>query len=150
MSNFHPDRVMDLMLHNEVKPAVNQIETNPFYQQAAAQKVLQQDGIQMESWAPFAEGRNNLFQNEVLLGIGKKYGKSVAQVVVRWLVQRGIVAIPKSVRKDRIIENFSVFDFQLSPEDLAAIAKLDTGTTSFFDQRDPQVVRMLSGVRRNR
>jgi diketogulonate reductase-like aldo/keto reductase len=150
VSNFHPDRLMDLMLHNEVKPAVNQIETNPFHQQTSAQKFLQEEGVQMESWAPFAEGRNNLFQNDALLAIGKKHGKSVAQVVVRWLTQRGVVAIPKSVRKERIVENFSVFDFQLSPEDLAEIAKLDTGRSAFFDHRDPQVVRMISGVRRAR
>ena len=149
VSNFHPDRVMDLIAHNEVKPAVNQIETNPFYQQTSAQTFLQEQRVQMESWAPFAEGRNNLFQNEALLAIGKKYGKSVAQVVVRWLTQRGVVAIPKSVRKERIVENFSVFDFQLSPEDLAEIAKLDTGKSAFFDHRDPQVVRMISGMRRD-
>lgn len=150
VSNFHPDRVMDLIAHNEVKPAVNQVETHVFNQQIAAQKFLQEQNVQMESWAPFAEGRNNMFQNEVLKSIGDKYGKTVAQVVVRWLTQRGVVAIPKSTRKERIIENANVFDFQLSAEDLAEIAKLDTGKSLFFDHRDPQVVRMLSGSRRNR
>lgn len=149
VSNFHPDRLMDLIAHNEVKPAVNQIETHVFNQQIAAQKFLQEQNVQMECWAPFAEGRNNLFQNEVLKSIGDKYGKTVAQVVVRWLTQRGIVAIPKSSRKDRIIENANVFDFQLSAEDLAEIAKLDTGKSLFFDHRDPQVVKMLTRSRSN-
>lgn len=150
VSNFHPDRVMDLIANNEVKPAVNQVETHVFCQQIAAQKFLQEQNVQMECWAPFAEGRNNMFQNEVLKSIGDKYGKTVAQVIVRWLTQRGIVAIPKSSRKERIIENSNVFDFQLSAEDLAEIAKLDTGKSLFFDHRDPQVVRMLTGARRNR
>lgn len=150
VSNFHPDRVMDLIAHNEVKPAVNQIETHVFHQQVVAQEFLRGQGVQMESWGPFAEGRNNMFQNEVLKAIGDKYGKTVAQVVVRWLTQRGVVAIPKSTRKDRIIENFSVFDFQLSAEDMAEIATLDTGESAFFDHRDPEVVRMLTRPRDNR
>lgn len=150
VSNFHPDRVMDLIAHNEVKPAVNQVETHVFCQQIAAQKFLLEQGVQMESWAPFAEGRNNMFQNEVLKAIGAKYGKTVAQVVVRWLTQRGVVAIPKSTKKDRIVENFSIFDFQLSAEDMAEIAKLDTGKSLFFDHRDPQVVKMLTRPRPSR
>lgn len=150
VSNFHPDRVMDLIAHNEVKPAVNQIETHVFCQQAAALNFLREQNVQMESWAPFAEGRNNMFQNEVLKSIGQKHDKTVAQVIVRWLTQRGVAAIPKSSRKERIIENANVFDFQLSAGELAEIAKLDTGKSSFFDHRDPQVVRMLSGLRRNR
>ena len=150
VSNFHPDRLMDLILHNDIKPAVNQIETHPFCQQTAAQKFHEQEGVQIMSWAPFAEGRNGMFQNETLAAIGKKHGKTVAQVIVRWLTQRGVVSIPKSARKDRIIENFSVFDFQLTTEDLAAIAKLDTAKSAFFDHRDPQVVKMLSGARRDR
>jgi 2,5-diketo-D-gluconate reductase A len=149
VSNFYPDRVMDLIVHNEVKPTVNQVETHVFYQQTATQQFLQEQNVQMESWAPFAEGRNNMFQNEVLKAIGGKYGKSVAQVIVRWLTQRGVVAIPKSARKEHIIENFNVFDFQLSAEDLAAIAKLDTGKSAFFDHRDPQVVRVLTRGRSN-
>lgn len=147
VSNFHPDRVMDLISHNEVKPAVNQIETHVFCQQIAAQKFLQEQNVQIESWGPFAEGRNNMFQNEVLKSIGAKYGKSVAQIIVRWLTQRGVVAIPKSSKKERIIENFNVFDFQLSAEDMAEIAKLDTSKSAFFDHRDPQVVKMLTRPR---
>lgn len=143
VSNFQPDRVMDLMLHNEVPPAVDQIETHPFHQQVEAQKFLMENNVQMGSWGPFAEGKNNIFHNEVLTGIGQKHGKSVAQVVVRWLLQRGVVAIPKSVRKERIVENFDVFDFQLSADDMAAIATLDTGTTAFFDHRDPAMVKWL-------
>ena len=149
LSNFHPDRVMDLMINNEVKPAVNQIETHVYHQQAAALTFLQAEGIQMEAWAPFAEGRNNFFQNEVLGTIGKKYGKTVAQVALRWHTQRGVVAIPKSSRQEHIVENFDVFDFELSPEDLAAIAKLETATSVFFDHRDPETVRRLGRGRRN-
>lgn len=143
VSNFHPDRVMDLIVHNQVVPAVNQIETHPFHQQIETQKFLQENGVQIESWGPFAEGRNNLFSNELLLSIGAKYNKSIAQVVLRWLTQRGVVTIPKSVRKERIVENFNVFDFQLSDEDMAAIRTLDTKTSSFFDHRDPAMVKWL-------
>src|SRR3954468_8695407 len=149
VSNFHPDRVMDLILHNEVVPAVNQIETHPFHQQVETQKFLQENNVQIESWGPFAEGKNNIFQNDVLRSIGGKYGKSVAQVVLRWLTQRGVVAIPKSVRKERMAENFNIFDFQLSAEDMAAIATLDTGKSAFFDHRDPAVVKMLGTAKRN-
>lgn len=143
ISNFQPDRVMDLIIHNEVVPAVNQIETHPFHQQVETQKFLQENKVQIESWGPFAEGRNNLFQNETLLSIGKEYGKSVAQIVLRWLIQRGVVAIPKSVRKERIEENFDVFDFHLSDEDMATIASLDNKTSAFFDHRDPEMVKWL-------
>ena len=148
VSNFHPDRIMDLMLHNQVKPAVNQVETHPFHQQIETQQFLQQNGVQIESWGPFAEGRNNLFQNEVLRKIGAKHHKSIAQVVVRWLTQRGVVAIPKSVRKERMAENFAIFDFELSAEDLAAIAALDTKQSAFFDHRDPEKVKWLSTASR--
>ena len=127
VSNFHPDRLMDLILHNDVTPAVNQIETHPFHQQVETQRFLRANNVQIESWGPFAEGRNNIFHNEVLQSIGTKYGKSVAQVILLWLTQRGVVAIPKSVRKERIAENIKVFDFALSTEDMAAIAALDTG-----------------------
>src|SRR5215204_5831976 len=116
VSNFHPDRVMDFIVHNEVIPAVNQIETHPFHQQIETQKFLQENNVQIESWGPFAEGKNNIFQNELLLSVGGKYGKSVAQVVLRWLTQREVVVIPKSVRKERMEENFNIFDFELSPE----------------------------------
>lgn len=150
VSNFHPDRVMDLIIHNEVKPAVNQIETHVFYQQNEALEFLKEQNVQMEAWAPFAQGRNDMFQNEILQAIGKKYGKTVAQVVLRWHTQRGVVAIPKSSRKEHIVENFNVLDFQLSPEDLAEIATLNTDTSAFFDHRDPRIVRMIGGMGRNR
>jgi 2,5-diketo-D-gluconate reductase A len=149
VSNFHPDRLMDLILHNEVTPAVNQIETHPFHQQVETQKFLREHNVQIESWGPFAEGRNNIFHNDVLRSVGGKYGKTVAQVILRWLTQRGVVAIPKSVRKERMAENFNVFDFQLSDEDMAAIAALDTGRSAFFDHRDPAVVKMLVTAKRD-
>jgi 2,5-diketo-D-gluconate reductase A len=149
VSNFQPDRVMDLILHNEVVPAVNQIETHPFHQQVDVQKFLQEQGVQIESWGPFAEGRNNLFRNELLLSVGGKYKKSVAQVVLRWLIQRGVVVIPKSVRKERIAENFNVFDFELSGEDMDAIATLDTKQSLFLDHRDPAVVNTLGTIKFN-
>jgi len=144
ISNFYPDRVVDFVLHNEVVPAVNQIEINPFHQQAEAQRLLQKYKIQTEGWAPFAEGQNGIFQNEKLLSIGAKYRKSVAQVIVRWHIQRGIVVIPKSVKKERMLENFSVFDFALNADDMSAIQTLDTDKTAFFNHRDPEWVEKLS------
>jgi 2,5-diketo-D-gluconate reductase A len=143
VSNFHPDRIMDLMIHNKITPAVNQIEVNPFQQQIDTQKFSQDNSVQVEAWAPFAEGRNNIFKNELLLSIAAKHNKSVAQVILRWLVQRGIIALSKSTRKERMIENISVFDFELSAEDLAAITTLDTKTSSFFDHRNPDMVKWL-------
>lgn len=143
VSNFHPDRIMDLIVNNEVKPAVNQIETHPFCQQIDTQRFLKENGVQIESWGPFAEGKNNLFGNELLAAIGSKYGKSIAQVVLRWLIQRGVVAIPKSVRVDRMVENFSIFDFELAHEDMEAIASLDRKESSFFDHRDPEIVKWM-------
>jgi 2,5-diketo-D-gluconate reductase A len=143
VSNFQPDRLMDLMVHNEVVPAVNQIETHPFHQQTETQKFLQANGVQHEAWAPFAEGQHNIFENELLLSLAGKYQKTVAQIILRWLTQRGIVAIPKSVRKERIEENFDVFDVELSPEDMEAIATLDRKESSFFDHRDPAMVKAL-------
>ena len=143
VSNFQPDRIMDLMIHNKITPAVNQIEVNPFQQQIDTQKFLQDNSVQVEAWAPFAEGRNNIFQNELLLSIAAKHNKSVAQVILRWLVQRGIIALAKTTRKERMIENISVFDFELSAEDMAAITTLDTKTSSFFDHRDPEMVKWL-------
>ena len=143
VSNFHPDRLIDLIVHNEIVPAVNQIETHPFHQQIETQKFLVENNVQIESWGPFAEGRNNLFTNEVLSSIGKKYNKSVAQVVLRWLTQRGVVAIPKSVRKERMEENLNIFDFKLAADDMTAIKALDTKTSSFFDHRDPAMVKWL-------
>ncbi len=143
VSNFQPDRIMDLMIHNNIKPAVNQIEVNPFQQQIENQKFLQENSVEIEAWAPFAEGRNNIFQNETLLPIAAKYNKSAAQVILRWVVQRGIIALAKSTRKERMLENMSVFDFELSAEDMAAIATLDTKTSSFFDHRNPEMVKWL-------
>jgi 2,5-diketo-D-gluconate reductase A len=143
VSNFHPDRVMDLITFNEVPPAVNQVETHPFNQQIENQKFLVENKVQIESWGPFAEGKNNLFQNELLLSIANKYKKSIAQVVLRWLMQRGVVAIPKSVKKERIKENFNIFDFELNPEDLASIATLDMKTSQFFDHRDPEMIKWM-------
>lgn len=143
VSNFHPDRVMDLIVHNQVVPAVNQIETHPFNQQTEAQAFLTENQVQIESWGPFAEGKNNIFHNEVLSAIGTKYQKSVAQVILRWLVQRDVVVIPKSVRPERMAENFDVFGFELSPEDMSAIATLDQKSSLFFDHRDPAMVKWL-------
>jgi diketogulonate reductase-like aldo/keto reductase len=143
VSNFHPDRVMDLMVFNEIPPAVNQVETHPFNQQLATQAFLQENGVQIEAWAPFAEGKHDLFKNERLRSIGEKHGKSVAQVILRWLTQRGVVVIPKSVRKERMLENLAVFDFELDEAELASIAALDTKTSSFFDHRDPAIVKWL-------
>lgn len=149
LSNFQPDRVMDMIVHHTVAPAVNQIETHPFNQQIETQKFLQENGVQIESWGPFAEGKHNIFQNELLVSLAAKYQKSVAQVILRWLTQRGVVVIPKSVRKERMEENFNVFDFELSPTDMNTIATLDTKTSSFFDHRDPNMVKALGQAKRN-
>ncbi|MGB8602507.1 MAG: aldo/keto reductase [Rhizomicrobium sp.] len=143
VSNFHPDRVMDLIVHNRIKPAINQIETHPFNQQIETQAFLNENGIQIEAWGPFAEGKNNIFQNEVLLTLAKKYGKSVGQIILRWLTQRGVVAIPKTVRKERMEENLRSLDFTIDAEGMAAIVSLDTKTSSFFDHRDPAMVKWL-------
>src|SRR2546423_6671319 len=126
VSNFHPDRVMDFIVHHEVVPAVNQIETHPFHQQVETQKFLEENNVQIESWGPFAEGKNDIFRNEVLVSIASKHGKAVAQVILRWLTQRDIIVIPKSVRKERMAENFRIFDFELTQEDMDAIRQLDT------------------------
>ena len=144
VSNFQPDRVMDIICFNKVVPAINQIETHPFHQQIEAQKFLQENGVQHESWGPFAEGKNDLFKNELLATIGKKYAKSIAQVVLRWLTQRGVVAIPKSVRKERMEENFNIFDFELTPEEMQSIQTLDQKVSAFFDHRDPAIIKWLA------
>lgn len=144
VSNFYPDRLVDLITHNEIVPAVNQVETHPFCQQVESAQLMKENNVQIESWAPFAEGKNDIFQNELLLSIAEKYNKSVAQVILRWLTQRGVVVIPKSVRKERIIENFNIFDFELSQEDMEKIAKLDTKESLFFSHRDPEMVKWLS------
>lgn len=143
VSNFQPDRLIDLIIHNEVVPAVNQVETHPFHQQIDAQKFMQSNNVQIEAWGPFAEGKNNIFHNEVLSSLADKYHKTVAQVILRWSTQRGIIAIPKSVRKERMEENFNILDFELSSEDMEAIKQLDTNTSSFFDHRDPKMVKWL-------
>lgn len=147
VSNFLPDRLLDLILHNKIIPAVNQVETHPFLQQIENAEFMKENNVQIESWAPFAEGKNNIFQNEILLSIAGKYNKSVAQIILRWLTQRDIVVIPKSVRKERIIENFDIFDFELSKEDMEKIVTLNTDQSSFFSHRDPEMVRFLSSIR---
>ncbi len=149
VSNFQPDRLVDLILHNEVVPAVNQVETHPFCQQTEAAAVMASEGVQIESWAPFAEGRNNLFGNQTLVSLAAKYRKSVAQVVLRWLIQRGVVVIPKSVRPERMAENIDVFDFHLAPEDMDLIATLDTERSCFLSHRDPETVKWLGTMKYN-
>lgn len=144
VSNFEPDRLMDIVAFNEVAPAVNQVEINPFQQQTESAAFMKTLGVQAQAWAPFAEGRNQLFENPVLRAIGERHGKSVGQVVLRWLVQRSIAVLAKSVRKERMAENLAVFDFALSDEDMARIATLDTGTSSFFSHRDPAMVKWMA------
>jgi 2,5-diketo-D-gluconate reductase A len=147
VSNFPADRLVDLILNTEITPAVNQIETNPFHQRAEYQTLLEAEGVQIESWGPFAEGKNGLFTNELLAGIGDKYGKSIAQVVLRWMIQRNVVVIPKTVSPDRMAENLDVFDFTLTDDDMSRIATLDEGNSQFFDHRDPDMVRWLAARR---
>ncbi|MEV4035219.1 aldo/keto reductase [Streptomyces umbrinus] len=149
VANFHPDRLVDLASFNEVTPAVNQIETHPFFQRTADQEVMREHGVQLQSWGGFAEGRGNLFTNPLLSEIAEKHGKSVAQVVLRWLTQRDVVAIPKSVRADRMRENIDIFDFELTDDQMSAVATLDTGSSLFFDHRDPEVVTRFAGFRRD-
>jgi diketogulonate reductase-like aldo/keto reductase len=143
VSNFQPDRIMDFVVRNKIAPAVNQVETHPFNQQIETQKFLQENNVQIESWGPFAEGRNNLFQNELLKTVSEKYNKTIAQVILRWLIQRDVVVIPKSVRKERMKENFNIFDFELSNDDMELIKSLDTGKSLFFDHRDPAIVKWM-------
>lgn len=147
VSNFLPDVLVDFIMFNEIVPAVNQVETNPFHQQAEAQKVMQEYNVQIQSWSPFVQGHNNMFQNDVLLAIAARHNKTVAQVVLRWLVQRDVVVLAKSVRKERIAENFNIFDFELTQDDMGKIAALDTGESPIFDHRNPANVKMLGGVR---
>jgi 2,5-diketo-D-gluconate reductase A len=144
VSNFHPDRLMDIMAFNQVAPAVNQVEVNPFLQQDEALAFMKEQGVQAQAWAPFAEGRNNLFQNPSLLEVARKHGRTVGQVVLRWVVQRGVVALAKTVRKERMQENLDIFDFRLDDADLALIGKLETGRSSFFSHRDPAMVKWMS------
>ena len=147
VSNFYPDHLIDLANNVEIPPMVNQVETHVFDQQIEAQKYMEELGCQIMSWGPLAEGRNNFFTNPELEAIGKKYGKSVAQVALRWLTQRGVIIIPKSVHVERMEQNLNIFDFTLSDEDMAEIAKLDTGKSLFFDHHDPEVTKMFMGWR---
>lgn len=144
IANFHSDRLIDLIVNSGFSPAINQIETHPFQQQIEAHKFMVDNNVQIQSWGPFAEGKNEIFKNEILKNIAEKYNKSVAQVILRWLIQRNIVAIPKSVRKERMVENFNIFDFKLSEDDMQSITKLDTKSSMFFDHRDPKMVRWIS------
>lgn len=145
VSNFHGDRLVDLIERNEITPAVDQVETHPFHARFADQELMRGRGVQIESWGPFAEGKNNLFGDPTLAEIGKAHGKSVGQVVLRWLTQRKVVVIPKSVRPERMAENFDIFDFELTGEEMAQVATLDTGASLFFDHRDPAMVAWLNG-----
>ncbi|MFZ0530513.1 MAG: aldo/keto reductase [Propionicimonas sp.] len=147
VSNFYPDRLVDLILHNELPPAVNQIETHPFFQRADYQRLMIEHGVQIESWGPLAEGRNGIFTEPTLSAIARVHGKSVAQVALRWLVQRGVVVIPKSVRPERMAENLNIFDFTLSAAEMSRIATLDTGASIAFDHRDPAMVTRISGIK---
>ncbi|MFL0268773.1 aldo/keto reductase [Candidatus Clostridium radicumherbarum] len=148
VSNFYPDRLIDLIQFNEVVPAVNQVETHPFNQQAKAQEIMKKYGVQIESWGPFAEGRNGMFTNETLKTIGEKYKKSTAQVILRYLIQRGVVVIPKSVHKERMKQNFDIFDFELSKNDMDMVAKLDKEESAFFSHYNPETVEYLTGLSR--
>ncbi|MFC7265759.1 aldo/keto reductase [Streptomyces lutosisoli] len=147
VSNFYPDRLLDLIINNEVTPAVNQIETHPFFQRADYQALMREKGVQHQAWGGFAEGKNDLFTNPVLSEIAQRHGKSVGQVVLRWAVQRGVAQIPKSVRPERMAENLDVFDFALTDAEMASVAGLDTGASLFFDHHDPEIVKWLSARR---
>lgn len=144
VANFQIDRLMDLIAFNKIPPAINQIETHPFNQQIETQTFLTENNVQIESWGPFAEGKNNIFQNEILLSISNKYNRSVAQIILRWLIQRGIVVIPKSVRKERMEENFNIFDFELNADDNEKIKSLDMNTSLFFDHRNPEIIKWMA------
>ena len=147
LSNFGSDRLVDLVMNNKVVPAVNQVDCHPFFQQKAAFEFMKEYQIQPEAWAPFAEGQKNLFSNEVLSGIGAKYGKSAAQVVLRWNYQRGVVTIPKSVHKERMEQNISIFDFALTEEEMERIGTLDEGSTLFGSNEDPKYAKMINSVK---
>lgn len=147
VSNFLPDRLMDLIVHNDILPAINQVETHPFHQQIDNATFMKEQGVQIQSWGPFAEGRNQMFSNELLTSIAEKYSKSVAQVILRWLVQRDVVVIPKSVRRERLAENFDIFSFELSREEMEQIATLDTGESLFLSYLDPEIAKMLGNLR---
>lgn len=146
VSNFYPDRLVDLCSFAEVKPTINQVETHVFQQQKKAHDYMEKYGVQHQSWGPFAEGRKDFFTNPVLVEIGRKYGKSSAQVALRFLIQSDVVVIPKSVHKERMEQNFDVFDFTLDNTDMEAIRKLDEGESLFFSHYDPAIVEMLTGL----
>ncbi|MEW8995046.1 aldo/keto reductase [Clostridium sp.] len=146
VSNFYPDRLIDLIKFNEIVPAINQVETHPFNQQVKAKEIMDKYGVQIESWAPFAEGQNNIFTNKTLKKVGYRYNKSTAQVALRYLIQRGVIVIPKSVHKERMIQNFDIFDFKLNEDDMNRIAKLDKGESAFFSHSDPAVVELFAGL----
>ena len=148
VSNFYPDRLVDLAIFSDVKPAVNQVEVNVFHQQTTAQTYNEKYEVQMEAWAPFAEGRNNMFTNPELKAIGDKYGKSIAQVILRWLVQRGIVPLAKSVKKERMQENIDIFDFELNYEDMEIIESMNRNKSCFFDHYNAATVEMIAGLDR--
>lgn len=147
VSNFYPDRLSDMCLFGrKVIPAVNQVETNPMNAQITAQENMEKYGVHIEAWAPFGEGRNGLFENETLVNIGKKYNKSTAQVILRWLIQRGVIVVCKSTHVERIKQNFNVFDFELTSEDINQINQLDTGTSLFFNHQDPKMVDWFDSI----
>jgi 2,5-diketo-D-gluconate reductase A len=150
VANFHSDRLIDLIINSGFTPAINQIETHPFHQQLEAQQFMIDNNVQIQSWGPFAEGKNNIFQNDILTNISITHQKTVAQVILRWLVQRNIIAIPKSVRKERMKENFDIFDFQLSEDEMKIIQTLDTNASLFFDHRDPKMVKWISERKLNK
>ncbi|HJG03989.1 MAG TPA: aldo/keto reductase [Megamonas funiformis] len=147
VANFMPDRLMDLICNNKILPAIDQVEVNPFCQRQIDEIMMKEKNVQMQSWGPFAEGRNNIFQNEVLQKIADKYQKSIAQIILRWLLQRNIVCIPKSVRIERLKENFNVFDFKLSNEDMNLILTLDTKKSCFFSHYDPKIIEWLCSMK---
>jgi 2,5-diketo-D-gluconate reductase A len=147
VSNFYPDRFVDLIEHNEIAPAINQVECHPFFQRAGYQELMRERSVQIESWGPFAEGRNNLFSDPTLAEIGAAHGKSVAQVVLRWLIQRGVVVVQKSVRPERMRENFDVFDFELTKDELGQIEAMDRGESLFFDHQDPAIASQFANRR---
>jgi len=147
VSNFYPDRLIDLIEHNETPPAVNQVECHPFFQRADYQELMRDRAVQIESWGPFAEGRNDLFSDPTLAEIGVAHGKSVAQVVLRWLIQRGVVVVQKSVRAERMRENIDVFDYELTDDEMERIAAMDRGASLFFDHRDPETVAWMASRR---
>lgn len=146
VSNFYPDRLIDLIKFNEVVPAINQVETHLFNQQVKPKEIMDKYGVQIESWAPFAEGKNNIFTNKTLKKVGNRYNKSTAQVALRYLIQRGVIVIPKSVHKERMIQNFNIFDFKLNEDDMNKIAKLDKRESAFFSHRDPNIVELFAGL----